>query len=70
MDLDESWMKRHGRVREFSNANPRYIAAVTLAVLAGVSYHSFGAATVGSATLPALLAGLSVNSLLMAYLGS
>lgn len=70
MEHDEAWMKRHGRVREMSNANPRYIAAAVLAVLAGYSYSALGASTIGTATLPALLAGLSVNSVLMAYMGS
>ena len=68
--FDEAFMKRTGRVREWSNAYPRYIAAAFFAVLAPSLHFYLGSGTLLKATLPALAAGLSVNSGLMGSTGS
>eukprot|EP00672_Neobodo_designis_P022492 CAMPEP_0174849904 /NCGR_PEP_ID=MMETSP1114-20130205/18081_1 /TAXON_ID=312471 /ORGANISM="Neobodo designis, Strain CCAP 1951/1" /LENGTH=173 /DNA_ID=CAMNT_0016084319 /DNA_START=28 /DNA_END=547 /DNA_ORIENTATION=+ len=63
--FDETFMKRTGRVREWSNAHPRYLAAVIFAALAPSLHVYLGSGTLAKAAVPALFAGLSANSALM-----
>lgn len=68
--FDEAWMKQHGRVREWSNAYPRYAVAAVSLVVACVSLRRFGSATFVRSFVPAGLIGLSANCVAMGYMGS
>jgi hypothetical protein len=68
--FDETFMKRTGRVREWSNATPRYIAAAICALLAPSLHCYLGSGGLLKAALPALSAGISTNCALMGYFGS
>jgi hypothetical protein len=68
--LDEAWMKRNGRVREWANAYPRYAASILFGVLAPILYTTMSSGSFVAATLPSLCAGLSVNCAMMGYKGS
>ncbi len=67
---DEEWMKRNGRVREFSDATTRYIVAGLFAAAAPALHYYFAAGTLAKAAVPALSAGLSVTFATMGVKGS
>jgi hypothetical protein len=67
---DEQWMIQHGRVREPNDRFWRYGVSAGSFIASLASFQYLGTATLLKATLPAFLAGVGVNQLLMGYYGS